>query len=57
MTKPNKKYVTIKGWAGIIVNEYNQRGYAFIEQAMETLEYPAELRLKVKYIKKEKKDE
>ena len=57
MTTPSKRksnksnrWVTIKGWA-----EQNSAGYwVFAEQGYETLQFPAELRVKAKYIKEEK---
>lgn len=53
MKKPNPKYKTIKGWAGVN-DEY---GWKFIEQGHGVLGIPAELRIKIKYIKGKKLNE
>jgi len=49
--KPKAKYKTIKGWAGSITNCDGEKGWAFIEQGIGVMAYPAELRIKVKYLK------
>ena len=40
------KWVTIKGWA-----EDNKSGWKFVEEGSGVYQYPAELRVKAKYLK------